>query len=278
MGNMYTRLQSVSSVSGAPDVEAGFGVGQSSSRNEAIVIFYEIVMDDFQKWYNAARYFNAGSLVRKHANLDVGMTEKANLTINITKSGGSDQNQVRIEIINASKFEICLGGEIYCVEGKIRPKLINARASILCPALLRIVASKSTVIDKNNLRSTSNHNGGNCKSSTDLFLDLSDVVPQSATIAFIFKFFPLDSTSKNVSKLKTDGDSALIKDISEMRNNAETGDVTINCDRKYFIAHKIILSARSSVFAAMFRHRGTTERDTGVVTIEDCDQGQEDPI
>ena len=263
MGNMYTRLQSqsVSSANGAPYVEAR--VEQSSTRNDAIVVYYEIGMGDFKKWYNAARYFNVESPVRKHAILDVGMTEMANLTINISKGGGSDQ--IRIEIINASKFEICLGGEIYCVEGRIRPRFIIYKAS-----LLRILASKSTTIDESNLRPTSDHNGG--KTSTNLFLDVSEIVPQSATLTFLFKFFPLNCASKNVSKLKTDGASALIRDISEIRDNTEIGDVTINCDKKYFIAHKIILSARSSVFAAMFRHRGTTERDTGVVTVEDCDE------
>ena len=47
--SMYTRIQSVSSGSGPPDVEAGVGVGQSSTRNEAIVIFYKIVMDDLAR-------------------------------------------------------------------------------------------------------------------------------------------------------------------------------------------------------------------------------------
>ena len=266
MGNMYSRLQSVSSANGAPDVEER--VEQSSTRNDAIVVYYEMGMDDFKKWYNTARYFNVESVVRKYANLEVGMTKEANLNINISKGGGSDQ--IRIEIINKSEFEICLGGEIYCVEGRIRPKIINGKASIWCPMLLRILASKSTTIDKSNLHGYSNHNVG--KRSTDLFLDVSEIVPQNVTLAFLFKFFPLNCASKNVSKMKTDGASALIRDISELRDNTEIGDVTINCDKKYFIAHKIILSARSSVFAAMFRHRGTTERDTGVVTVEDCDE------
>ena len=63
-----------------------------------------------------------------------------------------------------------------------------------------------------------------------------------------------------------------MRDISEIRNNSEIADVTIHCDKKYFVAHNTILAGRSSVFAAMFRHRGTTERDTGVVTVEDCDE------
>ena len=77
-------------------------------------------------------------------------------------------------------------------------------------------------------------------------MDVSDVVPASATLVFMFKFFPLNcATSKKATELKKVGASALIRDISEIRNNAEIGDVTINCDKKYFIAHKIILCARS---------------------------------
>lgn len=39
---------------------------------------------------------------------------------------------------------------------------------------------------------------------------------------------------------------------------------------KEFKAHKVILAARSPVFAAMFKH-DTSEKQTGIVNIPDCD-------
>ena len=259
MGNVYTRMQSETS----EDENAG----QSQKRNDAIVFFHKIVMGDFKEWYNTSRYFAVDTPVRKDVKLDVGQTKKANLTVNIIKSRGSD-DQIRVQIINASDFEICLGGEVYCVEGEIRHKIMSARTPTV---LLRTLASSCATIVQSNLRPTSHHDGG--RTATDLFLDVSDVVPQSATLVFEFKFFPLNLASKkSVSKMERDGASALLRDISEIRNNSEIADVTIHCDKKYFVAHKTILAGRSSVFAAMFRHRGTTERDTGVVTIEDCDK------
>ena len=74
MGNIYTRLQSESSDNGAPNADAR--VGKSSTRNDAIVVYGEVTMGDFKKWYNGARYFNAESLERRSVNLDVGMTDK----------------------------------------------------------------------------------------------------------------------------------------------------------------------------------------------------------
>ena len=262
MGNVYTRMQSETS----EDENAR----QSQKRNDAIVVLHKIVMGDFKEWYNTSRYFAVETPVRKDVKLDVGQTKKANLTVNIIKSRGSD-DQIRVQIINASDFEICLGGEVYLVEGEIRHKIMRARTPTV---LLRTFASSCATIVQSNLRPTSRHDGGG--SATDLFLDVRDVVPQSATLAFAFKFFPLNFASKkrlkSVSKMERDGASALLRDISEIRNNSEIADVTIHCDKKYFVAHKTILAGRSSVFAAMFRHRGTTERDTGVVTVEDCDE------
>ena len=37
------------------------------------------------------------------------------------------------------------------------------------------------------------------------------------------------------------------------------------------MAHKMVLSARSDVFAALFSHKGTKEDESGEVHIEDCD-------
>ena len=193
MGNVYTRMQSETS----EDENAR----QSQKRNDAIVVFHKIVMGDFKEWYNTSRYFAVETPVRKDVKLDVGQTKKANLTVNIIKSRGSD-DQIRVQIINASDFEICLGGEVYLVEGEIRHKIMRARTPTV---LLRTFASSCATIVQSNLRPTSRHDGGG--SATDLFLDVRDVVPQSATLAFAFKFFPLNFASKkrlkSVSKMES---------------------------------------------------------------------------
>lgn len=47
-------------------------------------------------------------------------------------------------------------------------------------------------------------------------------------------------------------------------------DTTLYVKGKTFMAHRVILTARSPVFAAMFKH-DTVENQTGVITISDCD-------
>ena len=46
--------------------------------------------------------------------------------------------------------------------------------------------------------------------------------------------------------------------------------MTIICEGKEFKAHTFMLSARSSVFSAMFSHRGTKEWETREVNVTDC--------
>lgn len=52
--------------------------------------------------------------------------------------------------------------------------------------------------------------------------------------------------------------------------NEEFCDTTLHLENKEFKAHKIILAARSPVFAAMFKHE-TSEKKFGIINIPDCD-------
>lgn len=47
-------------------------------------------------------------------------------------------------------------------------------------------------------------------------------------------------------------------------------DTTVHVQDKEYKAHRAVLIARSSVFAAMFQHE-TTEKLTGIINISDCD-------
>ena len=59
--------------------------------------------------------------------------------------------------------------------------------------------------------------------------------------------------------------------VSRALYNTEFSDITLKCEDKTFPCHKVILSARSDVFAAMFSHRDTKEDNTNEVEIEDLD-------
>lgn len=52
--------------------------------------------------------------------------------------------------------------------------------------------------------------------------------------------------------------------------NKDNCDTTLHVADKEYKAHRAILIAGSSVFAAMFQHE-TSEKQTGVITIPDCD-------
>lgn len=54
--------------------------------------------------------------------------------------------------------------------------------------------------------------------------------------------------------------------------DSKFSDVTLVCGSKHFACHKIILSSRSDVFAAMFSHRDTAEDKTNRVDITDVDE------
>ena len=110
-----------------------------------------------------------------------------------------------------------------------------------------------------------------------LKIDDTLLLQDTATIIFELKFFPHNSPSisaknETKAKLNEDGKSALGKDMAALRRNQKTADVTIICDKKHFRAHKLILSARSSIFDAMFSHKGFEEHNTGTVVIKDSDE------
>lgn len=64
--------------------------------------------------------------------------------------------------------------------------------------------------------------------------------------------------------------SKLLKDYKELFQQQEDCDVIIKVQGQEFRAHRIILKARSPVFASTFRI-DMKEKATGVVDVEDCD-------
>ena len=66
--------------------------------------------------------------------------------------------------------------------------------------------------------------------------------------------------------------SSLCSDYGILQRSEHMSDVTIICDAARFPAHKLILSARSEVFAAMFSHKDTLESQKNEVEIKGLDK------
>lgn len=62
----------------------------------------------------------------------------------------------------------------------------------------------------------------------------------------------------------------LSKNLKDLFTNKDYCDTILRVKYIDFYAHRIILMARSSVFAAMFQH-DSAEKRTGIVNILDCD-------
>ena len=60
--------------------------------------------------------------------------------------------------------------------------------------------------------------------------------------------------------------------LSEAFSGGQFSDVTLVCAEKKFPCHKVILSARSDVFKAMFSHENTKEGQTNQVCTRACIQ------
>ena len=117
-----------------------------------------------------------------------------------------------------------------------------------------------------------------CKTAAKIEIGQYDL-PDTVILDIKLRLLPLDCylptaqpTSKNVEgKISRDGADALSQDMAALMNDANIADFNIKCDGREFFAQKFMLSARSSVFAAMFSHKGTKECETGEVNVTDCE-------
>lgn len=62
----------------------------------------------------------------------------------------------------------------------------------------------------------------------------------------------------------------MLDDFQKLLYNEDDTDVTIKVKEREFKAHRCILSARTPVFAAMFK-QNMSERNTGIIPIDDCE-------
>ena len=80
------------------------------------------------------------------------------------------------------------------------------------------------------------------------------------------------SGEEDEKEIEKNNGVALVDDYASLRKNGLMSDVTIVCEGERFPVHKLILSARSQVFAAMFSHKDTLEDKHKEVLVEDSDK------
>ena len=224
---------------------------------------------------------NTGKRTRKK--IGVGMREEANLSFSYIVTL---DNVLIVNIANQSKFDICIGGIIRIA----MPKQQTTLRRILGIGRLQYKTETSILLDPIILRNqqeiqdqisiTVNRNIEEYEKQTSggitLQVFFGKAVKDPVTLSHDFRFLPTKvqhstRASKDIgSKISFDGTLSLHKDISRAKNNNTTADMTIICEGKEFKAHKFMLSARSSVFSAMFSHKGTKEWETSEINITDC--------
>ena len=237
---------------------------------KAIEVRHEIVIEDFKKWHRLCRFFEFEVASKKNLShyFDVGLGFENAVYLEI-EMAWSGNDHVVIEMKNKSPCRICLGGRIEFLD---QDHNSTFEATRLCGESSRFGDECTCQI---------NTSTNSCKMkghiSQRLKIDETLLLQDTATIIFELKFFPHNSPSisannETKAKIKQDGESALRKDMAALRGNEKTADVTIICNEKRLRAHKLILSARSSIFDAMFSHKGFVEHNTGTVVIKDCDE------
>ena len=247
---------------------------------------YWILHDKGFKWSKLAKEMKRSTAMEFKAQFEVGMKEKAHLSLSYQFNQCNKANNLSICIANHSAFEICIGGKITVATpkqasffrvGRLQEKLENN--FLVHPTVLR-----NQEEDGHKIESTLNGNIGReamcCVPGFFFTMELGEVAVNPTTLTFDLRFLPINSPhsphstvdSNNVgAKIAMDGALSLNRDIATAKNNTTTADLTILCDGKEFKAHKFMLSARSSVFSAMFSHKGTKETDTNEVDITDCE-------
>ena len=73
-------------------------------------------------------------------------------------------------------------------------------------------------------------------------------------------------------QMQRNSDSALSNNFTALRKSGLMADMTIVCDGVRFSTHKLVLSSRSEVFAAMFSHDDVKESKRSEVVIKDTDK------
>ena len=197
-------------------------------------------------------------------------------SINLLQSGLIEVTLKRVQLDTWELFPIYLGGKIHLLESDISSsfeavKFCGYRS--LKNKETNWTTKKCLCAEYSGMRVPLD-GYPECKFGGDeafirQYLKVGNDIPEQVTIRIELELLPLDYEPEAI---QGDDTSDLTRDIAALRKNTETADVKLICNGKLFMAHKTILCARSDVFAALFRHKGTKEDESGEVHIEDCDQ------
>ena len=242
-------------------------------RSKLTVGHIDIIIKDFVKKHERARFFSKSKVIRR-----LSMVEDAGhlkTTIILLQSGLIEVTLRRVQLDTWELFPIYLGGKIHLLESDISSsfeavKFCGYRS--LQNTDTRWTTKKCVCADYSGMKVPLD-GFPKCKFGGDeafmrQYLKVGNDIPEQATIRIELKFLPLDY---NPETIQDDDTSDLKRDMAALRKNIETADVKLICNGKLFMAHKAVLSARSDVFAALFRHKGTKEDVSGQIHIEDCD-------
>jgi len=215
---------------------------------------YHYVIEEFERKYTQARFSLKSYLgnYRYHTFDVAGMKCSIISFVTVCSNG-----MLGVTIGRNSPY-----GHRFCFQGRINFVETNNSIALKAVTLCGYRSPRSCLC------------GSECKfggpnKQIQLSLPIGDDIPEKATIRVELEFLPFDA--EPAEALQDDGSSDLKKDMAALRKNSESADVTLVCNGKLFWAHKLILSARSDVFSALFSHKGTKEDESGEVHIEDCD-------
>ncbi|XP_054719691.1 TD and POZ domain-containing protein 3-like [Uloborus diversus] len=107
-----------------------------------------------------------------------------------------------------------------------------------------------------------------CPLTVSFYFIVEDQFPEATEmLKEIDEKSPVDgSTTGFLTKCGSRGCMSMCSDFEELYNKSRLSDVTLKLTKDEFQAHKVVLSARSKVFAAMFEH-DTKENRTDTVDL-----------
>ena len=222
---------------------------------------FDVVIKDFEKVYNQVRFTSQHGRSKggeTTTSLSIaGMTTTCTLHTIVTVCSNGTLN-IEIQRNTQAAERCCFRGNVHFVE-------TNSSAAFEAVKFCKLFATDRGF--ECVCGSQCRYRG--CCKSANLTMPIGEDIPESATIRVEIEFLPF--YDEPVDSIHNEENSILKSNIAALRKSTESADVKLICNGKHQWAHKLILSARSDVFAALFSHKDTKEVKSGEVHIEDCD-------
>ena len=229
---------------------------------------HDILISDFEENYTQACFFSSSNRhVRSTVTNFCIRGRDVRLKIDIFLTPGEGLVEVTLRRCTQDReelFPICLGGKVRLLDSDSSSSF---EATKFCDFLSFRNSPNSSCCACTYPSYEGKCKYGGSQDFTRQYLEVGNDIPEQATIRLELELFPLNYEPEHIPD---DNISYLKQDMAALRKNPALADVKLICDGKYFMAHKAVLAARSDVFAALFRHKGTKEDESDEVHIEDC--------